>query len=156
MPIPLIRVLAKQCLIGLDYLNRICKLIHTDLKPENVVIALTKEELKEIYGNGCLATTKALRKSSTRKARAVAGANDEVLVSTRKASDKGKTEIESNEQNPVVEDKKARKQRKKKEKQYLKSGKLPSNYNQLSQKEKDKIYFKVRDECTGKISQKPE
>jgi hypothetical protein len=38
------------------------------------------------------------------------------LVSTWKASDKWKTEIELNEQNPVVEDKKARKQRKKKEK----------------------------------------
>lgn len=82
MPIPLIRVLSKQCLIGLDYLNRICKLIHTDLKPENVVIALSKEELKEIYGNGCLANTKALRKHPKKKARAVAGANNERLVST--------------------------------------------------------------------------
>lgn len=69
-------------MIGLDYLNRICKLIHTDLKPENVVIALTKEELKEIYGNGCLATTKTMRKCKLRKARAVAGANNERLVST--------------------------------------------------------------------------
>lgn len=43
-------------------MNRICKLIHTDLKPENVVIALSKEELKEIYDNGCLANTKAFRK----------------------------------------------------------------------------------------------
>lgn len=82
VPIPLIWVLAKQCLIGLDYLNWICKLIHTDLKPENVVIALSKEELKEIYGNGCLATTKALRKCQHWKARAVAGANNERLVST--------------------------------------------------------------------------
>jgi len=59
VPIPLVRVLAKQTLIGLDYMNRICKLVHTDLKPENVVIALSKEELKEIYNNGCLANTKA-------------------------------------------------------------------------------------------------
>jgi serine/threonine-protein kinase SRPK3 len=61
IPVPLVRVLSKQCLIGLDYLNRICSLIHTDLKPENVVIALSKAELKEIYDNGCLATTKAMR-----------------------------------------------------------------------------------------------
>jgi len=83
IPMPLVRVLSKQCLIGLDYLNRICKLIHTDLKPENVVIALSKEELKEIYDNGCLATTKALRNDARKKARAVAGASDDVLVSTR-------------------------------------------------------------------------
>jgi serine/threonine-protein kinase SRPK3 len=83
IPIPLIRVLAKQCLIGIDYLNRICSLIHTDLKPENVVIALTQAELKEIYGNGCLATNKIFKKDANKKARAVAGANDELLVSTR-------------------------------------------------------------------------
>jgi hypothetical protein len=47
-----------------------------------VVIALTKEELKEIYGNGCLETTKALWKCKHWKARAVAGANNEWLVST--------------------------------------------------------------------------
>lgn len=70
-------------MIGLDYLNRICGLIHTDLKPENVVIALTKEELREIYNNGCLATTKAMKKCKLRKARAVAGAHNEKLVSTR-------------------------------------------------------------------------
>lgn len=33
IPIPLVRVVAKQTLIGLDYLHRMCKIIHTDLKP---------------------------------------------------------------------------------------------------------------------------
>ena len=82
IPMPLIRVLSKQCLIGLDYLNRICGLIHTDLKPENVVIALKSDELKEIYENGCLATTKALRRDQRKKERAVAGANGEILISS--------------------------------------------------------------------------
>ena len=41
VPLPLVRRLAKQVLIGLDYLHRICKIIHTDLKPENVVVSLT-------------------------------------------------------------------------------------------------------------------
>jgi serine/threonine-protein kinase SRPK3 len=27
-------------LIGLDYLHRKCRIIHTDLKPENVIVAL--------------------------------------------------------------------------------------------------------------------
>ena len=32
-PLPLVRIMAKQCLMGLDYLHRVCKIIHTDLKP---------------------------------------------------------------------------------------------------------------------------
>lgn len=70
-------------MIGLDYINRICNLIHTDLKPENVVIALSKEELKEIYNNGCLANTKAFWKCDKKKERAVAGTNKSRLVSTK-------------------------------------------------------------------------
>ena len=58
IPLHLVRELSKQCLIGLDYMNRICKLIHTDLKPENVVISLTRKELKEIRDKGVLKTTK--------------------------------------------------------------------------------------------------
>ena len=83
IPMHLVRVLSKQCLIGLDYLNRICNLIHTDLKPENVVIALRPDELKEIYENGCLANTKAMRRCANRKARAIAGTSDQVLISSR-------------------------------------------------------------------------
>lgn len=45
IPIPLVRIIAKQVLIGLDYLHRICGIIHTDLKPENVLVCLTKDEL---------------------------------------------------------------------------------------------------------------
>lgn len=39
------RKIAKQVLIGLDYLHRICKIIHTDMKPENVLVCLSPEEL---------------------------------------------------------------------------------------------------------------
>lgn len=34
--------------MGLDFLNRICRVIHTDLKPENVLLCLTEQELKKI------------------------------------------------------------------------------------------------------------
>jgi serine/threonine-protein kinase SRPK3 len=42
--------------MGLDYLHRICKIIHTDLKPENVIVSLTRPELEEILKKGHLST----------------------------------------------------------------------------------------------------
>ena len=54
IPIPYVRIIAKQILIGLDYLHRICGIIHTDIKPENVLVCLTKKELEEIYKHGIL------------------------------------------------------------------------------------------------------
>ena len=56
IPIPIVRRIAKQILISLDYLHRYCKIIHTDLKPENVVVNLTKEELSEIMSKGQIST----------------------------------------------------------------------------------------------------
>lgn len=52
IPIPIVRRMSKQILLGLDYLHRFCKIIHTDLKPENVIISLTKAELSEIDQRG--------------------------------------------------------------------------------------------------------
>ena len=40
VPMPIVREIIKQTLMGLDYLHRICGIIHTDLKPENVVFAV--------------------------------------------------------------------------------------------------------------------
>lgn len=52
VPLPLVRIITRQILIGLDYLHRICHIIHTDLKPENVLVCLTREEVKEIILQG--------------------------------------------------------------------------------------------------------
>jgi serine/threonine protein kinase len=52
--------------MGLDYLHRICKIIHTDLKPENVIVSLTKAELEEILKRGSLSTVnKTLKTNDT-------------------------------------------------------------------------------------------
>ena len=40
IPMPMIRVITRQLLMALDYMHRVCGLIHTDLKPENITFAL--------------------------------------------------------------------------------------------------------------------
>jgi len=42
IPQDIVRKVAMHTLIGLDYLHRICGIIHTDLKPENVLVACPK------------------------------------------------------------------------------------------------------------------
>ena len=38
VPMDTVKKLTADCLVGLDYLHRICGIIHTDLKPENVLV----------------------------------------------------------------------------------------------------------------------
>ncbi|KAJ6498528.1 kinase-like protein [Mycena vitilis] len=44
VPIPLVKQIAKQVLLGLDYMHQYCGVIHTDLKPENVLIFIPDVE----------------------------------------------------------------------------------------------------------------
>jgi len=44
LPVHIVKQITKQVLLGLDYLHRECGVIHTDLKPENVLIAIDNAE----------------------------------------------------------------------------------------------------------------
>jgi serine/threonine-protein kinase SRPK3 len=44
VPMHLVKQIAKQILLGLDYMHRSCGMIHTDLKPENVLICIDDVE----------------------------------------------------------------------------------------------------------------
>lgn len=44
IPMNLVKQISKQMLLGLDYLHRTCGIIHTDLKPENVLMYLENAE----------------------------------------------------------------------------------------------------------------
>lgn len=56
IPIPIVRTITKQLLLGLDYMHRVCGIIHTDLKPENVVFNLTDKERFELLYEHVLCT----------------------------------------------------------------------------------------------------
>jgi serine/threonine-protein kinase SRPK3 len=48
MPIALVKQITKQLLLGLTYIHDVCKVIHTDIKPENVMVYLL-EDAKVAY-----------------------------------------------------------------------------------------------------------
>ena len=52
IPLPFVRIIVKQILIGLDFLHRICNVVHTDLRPENILVCLSKDELYTIQETG--------------------------------------------------------------------------------------------------------
>ena len=61
LPLDLVKEITRQVLMGLDFLNRICRVIHTDLKPENVLLCLTEEEIGQIVDKGQLASKELYR-----------------------------------------------------------------------------------------------
>ena len=42
--------------MGLDYMHRVCKLIHTDIKPENIVFGLTDKVKQDYFYKHVLST----------------------------------------------------------------------------------------------------
>jgi serine/threonine-protein kinase SRPK3 len=61
LPLDLVKEISRQVLMGLDFLNRICRVIHTDLKPENVLLCLTEQEMKQIVEKGQLSNKELYR-----------------------------------------------------------------------------------------------
>jgi serine/threonine-protein kinase SRPK3 len=48
IPLNIVKDIARQVLLGLDCLHRVCGIIHTDLKPENVLVSLDDLALKSM------------------------------------------------------------------------------------------------------------
>lgn len=48
IPIKNVKRIMRQVLEGLDYLHTKCKIIHTDIKPENILLAVSEETVKKL------------------------------------------------------------------------------------------------------------
>lgn len=96
IPLKLCRKMAKQCLLGLHYLHKHCGIIHTDLKPENVLVCLDHRDLKEIYDNG------QLHKSRKIKTRVKAFQRKLKLLNGEEVSESEEEPTEAVEQAPAA------------------------------------------------------
>eukprot|EP00467_Chlorarachnion_reptans_P004246 CAMPEP_0114521970 /NCGR_PEP_ID=MMETSP0109-20121206/20496_1 /TAXON_ID=29199 /ORGANISM="Chlorarachnion reptans, Strain CCCM449" /LENGTH=500 /DNA_ID=CAMNT_0001703163 /DNA_START=390 /DNA_END=1892 /DNA_ORIENTATION=+ len=67
IPLELTKRITYQILIGLDYLHRRCKIIHTDLKPENFLLCLPHElDIARLISDAKKLRTKRLRERLTK------------------------------------------------------------------------------------------
>lgn len=50
LPIDQVRVITRQILKGLDFLHTECRVMHADIKPENILLELTESEIEDMVG----------------------------------------------------------------------------------------------------------
>ncbi|CAJ1051307.1 SRSF protein kinase 2-like [Xyrichtys novacula] len=51
LPLPCVKSILRQVLQGLDYLHAKCKIIHTDIKPENILLRVNEAYIKKMAAN---------------------------------------------------------------------------------------------------------
>ncbi|XP_029907872.1 SRSF protein kinase 2-like [Myripristis murdjan] len=51
LPLPCVKSILRQVLQGLDYLHTKCKIIHTDIKPENILLRVDDVYIQELAAN---------------------------------------------------------------------------------------------------------
>lgn len=52
VPIHAVKWIMKQVLLGVDYLHRQCGIIHTDIKPENILLCVSPAYVKKLAEEG--------------------------------------------------------------------------------------------------------
>ncbi|XP_062299587.1 SRSF protein kinase 1b [Scomber scombrus] len=54
LPLPCVKSIIRQVLQGLDYLHTKCKIIHTDIKPENILLTVNEPYIKKMAAEATL------------------------------------------------------------------------------------------------------
>ncbi|XP_064422370.1 SRSF protein kinase 3 isoform X2 [Latimeria chalumnae] len=65
LPIPCAKRILQQVLQGLHHLHTKCKIIHADVKPENVLLCLSKEDIGQLASNTAVWTPTASQTAKT-------------------------------------------------------------------------------------------
>ena len=155
IPLPLVRIITKQILIGLDFLHRICHIIHTDLKPENVLVCLTDDELRNIQETG----TYILDTGNNNKNSVLSSKSQSVDEKKSKNESTAECTLDENLNMNVIIDKevdftkKGKIARKKRQKYRKKKKKLLEKYG-LSNSEIERKMNKVMDDIDEDIKKK--
>ncbi|KAK0415007.1 hypothetical protein QR680_011727 [Steinernema hermaphroditum] len=63
LPLSKVRVIARQVLEGLHHLHDNCKIIHTDIKPENVLVTMSQAQIKQMAAEALACTKYGLKMS---------------------------------------------------------------------------------------------
>lgn len=63
IPMDLLRRIIRQCLQALAYMHDDCEIIHTDIKPENILLCMTPKEVTEM-GDAAAAAVDAGKKAN--------------------------------------------------------------------------------------------
>ena len=154
IPLPLVRIITKQILIGLDFLHRICHIIHTDLKPENVLVCLTQDELRNIQETGTYVLDTGNNRNSASTSEHIS--EDEKEKESKLESSTAEFTLDENNNMSIVIDKEidfkavGKKARKKRQKYKKKKKKLLERYG-LSNVEIEEKMTKVMDDINDEI-----
>jgi len=54
--IPMAKTILQQTLLGLNYLHTKCNVIHTDIKPENILVCITEDEIQKLASDAAVAS----------------------------------------------------------------------------------------------------
>lgn len=52
VPLYAVKCIMHQVLLGVDYLHRQCSIIHTDIKPENILLCVSEAHVKKLAEEG--------------------------------------------------------------------------------------------------------